>query len=140
MKAFFLLFICLSFFNKVFAHGEDKLGPNGGYIQMLGSFHTEIVPFSDKSIKVYLLDFNFKNPEVKKSQVKLEVLNKKTHTADCKVVKDYFLCEFINPIDLNLNGKVTIRAQRGGDLFYSGEYLLPLNKVIQKPTEDHSHH
>jgi hypothetical protein len=32
-------------------HGEDKPGPNGGYIQMPGAFHTELVPVSDKVFK-----------------------------------------------------------------------------------------
>ena len=44
---------------NLFAHGEDKPGPHGGYIRMPGSFHTEVVK-EKAGYRVYLLDINWK--------------------------------------------------------------------------------
>jgi hypothetical protein len=52
-----------------FSHGMDKPGPHGGFVQMPGAFHTEVVPQKDGSLWVYLLDINIAEPSVRDSEV-----------------------------------------------------------------------
>lgn len=52
-----------------FAHGEDKAGPHGGYIQMPGAFHTELVPRGGDVVDIYLIDLHFQNATTKNSAV-----------------------------------------------------------------------
>ncbi len=63
---FFAIVTTLSL--NVFAHGEDKPGPHGGFIRMPGAFHTEVVK-EKEGYRVYLLDINWKNPSVLDSAV-----------------------------------------------------------------------
>lgn len=96
-----LLLIMASLFCilDVWAHGEDKLGPDGGFIRMPGAFHAELVPLSKNQVKVYLLDIDWKNPSVKNSMVKLKVGK---HSASCLTKnKQYFLCTFTIDVDLS---------------------------------------
>ncbi len=65
-----LLFVsCLFYGVFSFSHGGDKPGPHGGYVEMPGLLHTEVVPDKDGSFHIYLLDIEFKNPTVKNSEV-----------------------------------------------------------------------
>lgn len=129
-------FILVSIFSLMaFAHGEDKLGPNGGFIRMPGAFHTEVVPLSKDSLKLYLLDINWQNPSIKDSDVAVSI---NEETAKCMPVQDYFKCDFSKKADLNKNGKLIVKASREKAKGNAVTYELPLKlKVVE---DDHSKH
>lgn len=78
-----------------YAHGEDKAGPNGGFIRMPGAFHTEIVQIEKDKAKVYLLDMNWQSPSVKDAKVEVKLGTKATLQCQAKE-ESYFLCLFPN--------------------------------------------
>lgn len=141
MKALLTL-ILLAVSVKSFAHGEDKHGPNGGYLKMPGGFHTEVVPEKNGKLKVYLLDINFKNPTVKNSKVVMAITNGAKKDISCTNKRDHFLCE-TTKADLT-KGNITIIAERNTVKGAEAIYELPLTlakPAPEKKEEDHgSHH
>lgn len=140
MKAL-LVTILLAASVKSFAHGEDKLGPNGGYLKMPGGFHTEVVPEKNGQLKVYLLDINFKNPTVKNSKVAATITNGAKKDITCTNKRDHFLCK-TTKADLT-KGSLTIIAERNTVKGAEAIYDLPL--ALAKPAaetkeDDHSSH
>ncbi|MBY0554549.1 hypothetical protein K2P97_08475 [bacterium] len=135
-----ILTLILSFVSSsVLAHGEDKLGPNKGYIKMPSNYHTEVVPDGKNRIKVYLLDINWKNPSVKKS--KLEAVHKTAATSSkamCLVGSDHYICSFSKAIDLTQPGELTINSQREGQKGAAAVYALPF-KLQKSNTESTGH-
>jgi hypothetical protein len=125
------------------AHGEDKLGPHGGYIRMPGGFHTEIKA-QDKELSIYLLDINWKNPTVKNSSVNVDYVNKdRTSALKCSSRVVNFSCLLPDGFKSN-EGKLLVVAEREGVKGAIAEYLLPL-KLIKpgeptKEEDDHSKH
>jgi hypothetical protein len=120
-----------------FAHGEEKPGPNGGFIQMPGAFHTELVPVNKSSVKVYLLDMQWKNPTIKDSSVNLTYKKRK---ANCKKQEDHFLCQF-KVLNLNKEGELGLVAMRENAQGNPQTYELPLRLPEGKPAADeHSGH
>lgn len=109
------------------AHGEDKPGPNGGYIRMPSNFHTEVVPDGESKIKVYLLDINWKNPTLRQSHVKAILAEKKSSTPlSCEVQTDYFLCTL--PKGKNFKaGRLEIDATREKQKGALAIYDLPFS-------------
>ena len=98
-----------------FAHGEDKMGPNGGFVRMPGAFHTEVVVNLKNTLKVYLLDIDWNNPSVLKSEVKATVLvAKNTEDAVCTAKDNYFLCTFSRSVNLKKKSELLITANREG--------------------------
>lgn len=122
----FLLGLVFMMGSDVFAHGEDKMGPHGGYIRMPGAFHTELVPAGDNAFKVYLLDMQWKNASVKNSKLKLSLQSKRTWVATCASEADYFLCKFKPDPGLSLNGELVVEAVRDGQIGKAMSYPLPL--------------
>lgn len=140
MKSLFTLILLLISL-KTFAHGEDKPGPNGGYLKMPGGFHTEAVPQKDGTLKVYLLDIEFKNPTVKNSKISATINNGMPKTLDCTPKRDHFICK-TTKTELN-KGTLTIVAERstvkGAEAVYSLPFSLTTNSDAKM--EDHgSHH
>lgn len=137
-----LTFILLSVSIKSFGHGEDKFGPNGGYLKMPGVFHTEVVPEKDGKIKIYLIDINFKSPTVKNSKVTVSINNENKKELSCTTKRDHFLCE-TKKADLT-KGTLTIVAVR--DTVKGAEAIYKLPLTLAKPgtemkKDDHgSHH
>lgn len=119
----------------VLAHGEDKLGPNGGFVRMPGAFHTEIVPVGANELKVFLLDMEWKNPSVLNSSVELTYSETKSK---CEVKEKYYLCEFPKSVDLTKKGKIKLTAQREKMKGNSVVYELPLS--LKNETDPHSGH
>ncbi len=112
--------------NFAFAHGEDKPGPHGGFIRMPGAFHTEVVPQSKTTLKVFLLDIEWKNPSINNSSLQV-ILNDKSKTkAQCSVKDNYYLCSFPKPIDLTKKGELKVLPQRDGQKGAEVSYILPL--------------
>lgn len=77
-----------------FAHGEDKPGPNGGYLRMPGAFHTELVSKDDSEFFVYLLDIQFQNPDVKSSSLTVTAkANGAEAKLQCEAQSNRFSCK-----------------------------------------------
>lgn len=127
MKTYLFIVALLISVNS-FGHGENKPGPNGGFIRMPGVFHTEVVPDQkDKSFHLFLLDLEFKNPTIKDSSVEavLEQKRNKKVNFSCEVMGgSHYHCK----PDKNYNnesGKLTIKAKRDNAIGTS-IYELPL--------------
>lgn len=142
---FIYLIASLLISTKSFGHGEDKPGPNGGFIRMPGVFHTEVVPDKkDDSFHLFLLDLEFKNPTVKNSSVEalLEQQRNKKVKFSCEVMGgSHYHCKPDKAYSKD-SGKLTLKVKRDGAQG-SAEYQLPLkwNENSNKKKEmDHSHH
>ncbi len=114
----------------VYAHGEDKLGPNGGFIRMPGAFHTEVLPLGANKLKVYLLDINWENPSVLNSSLSVSLRSKKTSQAKCEVQENYYLCEFPMEVNLTKRGELSVEAQRENQKGNMVSYELPLKLQV----------
>lgn len=122
---------------NVFAHGEDKPGPHGGYIRMPGAFHTEVVK-EKEGYRVYLLDINWKNPSVLDSSIAayIQVGKKKTDLA-CAKESDSYFCKSKLPEKGDLN----ITAKREGQTGAVSSYKLPLKfEIPQNEMPEHKGH
>jgi hypothetical protein len=109
------------------AHGGDKPGLHGGFVEMPGTFHTEVVPEKGNSFKVYLIDINFQNPSIKDSSVEawIEGGSKKS-SLNCVSKEDYFQC---NPTDKTVKGKkLIIKAKREQMQGNEVTYKLPIRR------------
>ncbi len=108
-----------------FSHGMDKPGPHGGFVQMPGAFHTEVVPQKDGSLWVYLLDINIAEPSVRDSEVIgwIETPNSKINL-DCRLAPpDHYWCRGVNA---NVVGKLMIKAKRQAAQGNVAIYNFPL--------------
>jgi hypothetical protein len=107
------------------AHGEDKLGPNKGYIRMPGAFHTEVVP-NPNGFKVYLTDVSFKEPMTKDSSVEFTLKKGSQETKGvCQAALDHFICELPKGLDLK-SGQLIVKASRNKAQGGLATYPLPL--------------
>lgn len=112
---------------QAFGHGEDKPGPNGGYIRMPGAFHTEVVQVNAQKFKVYLLDINWQNPTVKDSSIDATVKFKSSQVnASCKAEGNYFSCELPKGKSLKVATEITLKAIREKVTGGLANYELPL--------------
>ncbi len=127
-----------------FGHGEDKPGPNGGFIRMPGVFHTEVVPDQkDNSFHLFLLDLEFKNPTVKNSTVDATLeLKRNKVTFKCEVMGgNHYHCKPNKDYAKN-SGRLVLKVKRDG-ANGTAEYQLPLkwaNDSHLKKEMDHSNH
>lgn len=139
MKSFrrvIFFFITIQSLN-LFAHGEDKPGPNGGFIRMPGAFHTEIVPIDARNLKVFLLDINWKNPSVQGSSLKMT--HKGTGLVEtCKVETNYYICSFPKKVDLTKKSELFVEAKREEQVGAVVSYDLPLK--FKKVDDGHAGH
>ena len=133
-----------------FSHGEDKIGQKKGYISMPGAFHTEVILSGKNEIKVYLLDIEWKNPSVVRSEVKASIVSGQTTQASCVAKDMYFLCSFPKQTNLKKKAELQVLATREGQVGTVAKYNLPLKlekdsgmaPMPAKPQEkmDHSGH
>lgn len=123
---------------QAFAHGEDKLGPHGGYVRMPGAFHTEVVPEGKDQIKVYLLDINWKNPSTKNSSVEITLQKKPKAPIQCQAQNDFFICALPAGTNLQKKGKLFVTSQREEQKGNQATYDLPLK--LEKPENEHNGH
>ncbi len=137
MKVTRLVSLALSLPLAVFAHGEDRFGPHGGFIRMPGGFHTEI-KLNEKELLVYLLDINWKDPVTQKSSVEVEYIWKaQSPKLQCITKEKYFSCSL--PTNFNTEiGKLIVVADRMGMKGAKAEYDLPL-KLVKKEMEHGNH-
>lgn len=110
------------------AHGEDKYGPHKGFVKMPGAFHIEVVLNGSNTIKVYLLDIDWKNPTIEKSSLEVSLKNKSKDWAvgKCDVEEDHYLCSFSQPINLKKKGELKVLATRLEQKGIEIVYNLPL--------------
>lgn len=112
------------------SHGENKLGPHGGYVRMPGAFHTELVEKKPKTLEVYLLDINFKNPVIENSEVTAKLTNKtgkQQDTVNCLAQKEKMNFECKLDKDFSLYQKIKIKAIRNGiKSSKDADYEIPL--------------
>lgn len=127
MRNLFLVFALSLPALLAWGHGEDKPGPNNGFIRMPGAYHTEIVPVGTNKMNVFLLDISWKNPSVKNSSLSITHQSKTKVKADCEV-KDsrYYLCSFPKSVDITKKGKLIVNSQREGQKGMEVSYDLPL--------------
>ncbi len=122
------------------AHGDDKPGPNQGYLQMPGAFHTELVLSKDQSVHIYLLDMEFKNPTAKDSSV--EVTHKdggKSIPFKCTVMEtNHFHCIPSEKYSMK-KGNFIVKAIREKAVGNIATYKLPL-KLSSGTGHEGMHH
>ena len=140
MKKILVTALSLLLSANAFSHGEDKLGPNGGYIRMPGAFHTEVVELNPNQIRVYLLDINFKNPTLADSELKITTKAKKLIRAKCKAEEKSYLCDFPKSMSLKRSGRLLVTATRAGQKGVPVSYLLPLSANISQEEDHGAHH
>jgi hypothetical protein len=127
------------------SHGDGKPGPNGGAIQMPGSYHTELV-LNDSEIRVYLLDFNFKNPVTKDSSVALKITSDgaKAIEAECKAAGEFFKCAVAPSSYKATKGQIEVISMRSKEKGAIAKYNLPIETAPQAKMPampaGHEHH
>lgn len=138
MKRLFSGLLLFSFLSSsAFGHGEDKLGPNKGYIRMPGAFHTELVPIRKNRLKVFLLDISWKNPSVKDAS--LEIRSASGEKAVCEPKENLFFdCRFSSKVDFAKKGELTVTAKRESQQGNAVKYNLPLK--LEKIDDGHGGH
>lgn len=144
MKLIFTVILKISFLYTSFAfsHGEDKPGPNGGYIKMPGAFHTELLLEGSESLKIFLLDMNWKNPTTQNSEVAIKLNNfKKSESLKCEKQVSNFVCTLPKNVNLN-SGQIEVQATREGQKGNLAVYKLPLQlqKKLEKENPHANHH
>lgn len=111
-----------------FGHGENKVGPHGGFIRMPGAFHTEVVE-TEKAFHVYLLDIEWKNPTTKNSSVALELeRGGKRIALPCAKKREFFACIKPNEPLKDLSG-VVVKSTRDGQTGAPMPYEYPLMTI-----------
>lgn len=135
----FTVFVSISY-----GHGENKPGPNGGFIRMPGAYHTELIPNEINSLKVYLLDIQFKNPSVKDSSIEMSLGGKSKINTKCEPQENFFICKFPEKVDLTKKGSLKVISNREGQKGMVVTYPLPLrlekSEAAEKSKDDHSGH
>ena len=123
------------------AHGEDKYGPHGGFVRMPSNYHTEVVLENKNTLKIYLLDINWKNPSVLNSSVQLLHKAKKNTPAQCEIKQDHYLCSFRSSLNLTKKGLLVLNSQREGQKGIEVSYPLPLKleKAAPMPGSSNGH-
>lgn len=139
-------FIVLVYFisSNVYAHGEDQLGPNGGFIRMPGAFHTELVFDGNNQFNVFLLDMEWKNPIVEKSKVVISFgIKKSVSKIECQVKTNHFTCLLPKEIKLKNKSEIVIEATRNEQVGNPVTYIWPLklkNKAQTNKKNEHNEH
>lgn len=110
------------------SHGEDKPGPNGGFIRMPGAFHTELILETKNRLKVFLLDMEWKNPSVVKSNV--HILHNNKLKAECKISENSYSCIFPKTVDLTKKGSLKVIATRENQKGNEVSYELPFKLEV----------
>lgn len=123
-----LVLLNLVFGSLAFAHGDNKPGPHGGYIEMPGAFHTEVVPDPDGSFHIYLLDVEFKNPSTKESSVQASLASgSKKSELKCEVMEPaHFHC--VPPGKTFKAKELVVTAKREKMQGNAVKYKLPLSR------------
>lgn len=121
---FVIMLSVLTFSNILFAHGMNKPGPNGGFIKMPGTFHTELLEKGEK-VHVYLLDINFKDPTTLDSSVKIKYNGAVAIEFNCSKKNNFFVCD--KPASgLKDVSEIVVNAVRKNTKANEAVYKVPL--------------
>jgi len=94
------------------AHGMDKPGPHGGYIQMPGNFHTELLPRED-GFTLFVLDASLRNASTAGATVTATVKRNSTSSeVSCNPQGSQFDCRLATGFKLVEDDKVFITVNR----------------------------
>lgn len=144
LKLIIALLAVVSTSTIAMAHGEDKPGPHGGHIRMPANFHTEVVADKDGSFHIYLLDLQFQNPTINRSEIQANIVSGKLKSnLRCKPMgTTHFHCTGTKS---NIKGELILRAKRLGTwASMKAKYTLPLKEFPANTSngdvEDHSNH
>ncbi len=127
---FTLLMISILGEGVVYAHGEDKPGPNGGFIRMPGAFHTEVIPLGPNKLKIFLLDITWQNPSTANSDLAVRLKLKKAAKAKCEIKDNFYICDFPKGVDLTQKGELIVKAKRENQKGNQVSYELPLKLQV----------
>ena len=135
----FIILVLIFNVQLVFAHGEDKYGPNNGFVRMPGAFHTELVPNGKNKLKVFLLDIQWKNPSIVKSKLQIKYNNK--IDAQCEIQDNFYNCTFPKSVNLTKKGELKVMAEREEQKGMEVSYKLPLKlESSTPPASGHNGH
>lgn len=141
MKNLSIIILSLLLSSNLFAHGEDKYGPHGGFIKMPAAFHTELIPSGNGNFIVYLLDLQNKNAATINSNVTLKYKNKKAEFPfECIVVNDYFRCTNTSRVELTDGNSLVLKADRLNVVANPIAYDLPLALKAKAGAKPNAHH
>lgn len=140
MKAAFILLFLQLLAGYIFAHGENKPGPHGGFVEMSKNIHTEVNPDKDGSFHIFLLDGNMENPTIKNSSLSASIKSgKKEVKLDCTTMGGtHFHCK--PKAERPKDGQLILNAKRDGVIADPITYQLATLKPAEAKKEDHSHH
>lgn len=122
-KVLFLYIVFLS--TSLFAHGMNKLGPNGGYIKMPANYHIEVVK-DHQNIKVYFLDINFRTLKIESSSVSVIFKGKINVPSRCSIENKYLSC-LIPKVGLNKFKEMVVTSTKDNGKAFESIYKLPLH-------------
>jgi hypothetical protein len=127
VKYLLSIFLVAFYSTYIWAHGEDLVGPHGGFIRMPGAYHTEIVPLTKNQIKIYLLDLQWKPVAITGSFLQTLYQGDKSEKSVCEP-KDssYYICSFSENVKLDQKGKLIVNSQFKGQTGNEVLYELPL--------------
>ena len=126
----FGLFLVLLGSGQAWAHGMSKPGPNGGFVQMPGAFHTELVLSGSSGFEVFLLDEEIKHPTTRRSSVVVSVKQGQGEIKiPCDKATDHFTCHLPEGFRLKLGDSILIRSNRAGSAQGISIYKMPFKRA-----------
>ncbi|MEI7973054.1 MAG: hypothetical protein WCH11_01665 [Bdellovibrio sp.] len=112
------------------AHGENRPGPRGGFVEMPGAYPSEPVRVG-RDLRVYLIDIEYRHPEVKNSSVELTYKSAKiTEKLKCRPHQDHFSCS-LTPKVRKTQGRLELKSMRLGQVGNMVTFSLPLRHESQ---------
>ncbi len=126
MNKFQILTFLFLLSNFAYPHGEESPGPHGGYIRMPGAFHIELVPVSKERLQFYLLDMEFKNPTIEKSNIQAKwIKGGSEKNLICVTKKDRFDCLIPKELGLKKFTQIAVQATRLEQKGVAIKYVYP---------------
>lgn len=110
------------------AHGEDQLGPHGGEIRMPGAFHTELKLRNKRTVTLYLLDMEWKNPVIENSSLTVTFIRataKLQKDLACTPAKSVFECSLPENLSWKSGDELRVLATRAGQAGIPVSYHYP---------------
>lgn len=105
-------------------------GPHKGSLVSAGGFQMEILWESDSSVKIYLLDADYKNETVQNSEVGVFIQSGNTESElSCQTVENYFECK--QGSKKFKKGQLSISAKRNGTQAQEVKVKVPFEKKAE---------
>lgn len=105
-------------------------GPHHGFLQPAGDFQLELIWESDLSLKVYLLDADYKNETVQNSEIGVFIQSGHVESEmSCQPVENYFECKQSGK--KFKKGTLAISAKRSGRQAEELKVTVPFEKKAE---------